>query len=116
MMLDEQAGRVLVAFRNPARIGVVSIAGSRAVASIEACGDADDLFLDVKRHRLYVSCGEGFLDVFDTGGNGYSRLARIPTIAGARTSLFVPEMDRLFLAARAGSGEGASIWVLRPVP
>jgi hypothetical protein len=42
-------------------------------------------------------------------------LARVKTSSGARTSLFVPELDRLFVAARAGvSGSHAAILVLRP--
>jgi hypothetical protein len=115
MALDEENQRVLVVFRRPASLEVLSKTDGRSIARVETCGDADDLFLDPKRHRIYVTCGEGFLDVFDAQV-GYRRLAHIPTISGARTSLFVPELDRLFLAARAASGEPASIWVLRPSP
>jgi hypothetical protein len=44
-------------------------------------------------------------------------MARVPTFSGARTSLFVPEMDRLFVAARAGLlGKDAAILVFRPRP
>ncbi len=74
------------------------------------------MFLDAKRQRAYVSCGDGVLDVLDAGGNEYKRIARIPTVPGARTSLFVPELDRLYLAVRAMQGEPASIWVFRPTP
>jgi len=83
-------------------------------ASVEACGDADDLFIDSKRQRIYVSCGAGAVDVLNA--QSYQRIARIPTVAGARTSLFVPELDRLFLATRATSGNPASIWVFQPTP
>jgi hypothetical protein len=85
-----------------------------AAARAETCGDADDVFIDRKRHRVYVSCGEGFIDVFE-GEAGYRRLARVPTVSGARTSLFAPELDRLFVAVRAASHEPAAIWVFRPV-
>ena len=27
-------------------------------------GDADDVLVDAKRHGVYVSCGEGVMDVF----------------------------------------------------
>jgi DNA-binding transcriptional regulator YbjK len=80
------------------------------------CGDADDVFVDARRHRAYVSCGQGFIDVFDTQGVEYRRLARIPTVPGARTAYFVPAIDRLFLAVRATSTEPAAIWVFRAVP
>jgi hypothetical protein len=82
--------------------------------SIESCGDADDLFVDAKRRRVYVSCGEGFIDVFASYGGRYLRMEHVATAGGARTSLFVPELDRLFLAVRATWTEPAAIWVLRP--
>ncbi len=37
-------------------------------------------------------------------------------ISGARTSLFVPELDRLLVAARATVREPAAIWIFRPTP
>src|SRR5262245_27506631 len=114
MALDADAQRVLVAFRSPARLAVFSARDGERVANVELCGDADDLFVDTKRGRVYVSCGDGFLDVFDA--RDYRRLARVPTVRGARTSHYVPSMDRLFLAVRAASLEPAAVWVYRPVP
>jgi hypothetical protein len=115
MTFDAESQRILVVTRRPPGLQGFSKTEGRNIARVETCGDADDLFLDRKRNRVYVSCGEGFVDVFDAHGD-YRRLAHIPTISGARTSLFVPELDRLFLAARASSGEPASIWILRPSP
>lgn len=40
----------------------------------------------------------------------------LPTAPGARTALFVPELDRLFLAVRARDQEPAAIWVYHPDP
>jgi DNA-binding beta-propeller fold protein YncE len=116
MTLDEASGRVLVAFRNPARLGVFSLRDGSTVAMIDACGDADDVFFDAKRQRVYVSCGDGYLDVFEPQGDTYVRAAHIATISGARTALFVPDLDRLFVAARANPGEPAALWVFRPTP
>jgi hypothetical protein len=48
--------------------------------------------------------------------NGCERIARIPTIADARTSLFVPASDRLYLSDRATAAEPAAIWVFRAGP
>jgi YVTN family beta-propeller protein len=114
MTLDGQSKRVLVMFRNPAKLGVFNMQDGSIAASVEACGDADDLFIDSKRQRIYVSCGAGAIDVLNA--QSYQRVARIPTVAGARTSLFVPELDRLFVAARATSGNPAGIWIFRPTP
>ena len=116
MALDESSGRVFVGFRNPPQLSVFSVRDGSAIASVGACGDTDDLFFDAKRQRVYLSCGDGYLDVFEAQGDAYRRLDHIPTISGARTALFVPELDRLFVAARANPGEPAALWVFRPIP
>jgi DNA-binding beta-propeller fold protein YncE len=114
MALNEKAGHVVVALRNPAKLAAFSMRDGAPVANVELCGDADDMFFDAKRERVYVSCGEGYLDVFDARANGYRRIAHVVTAAGARTALFVPQLDALFVAARATPSEPASIWVFRP--
>jgi YVTN family beta-propeller protein len=116
MAIDRDAHRVLVVFRSPPILMALSSQDGRVVAKVETCGDADDVFVDPKRHRVYVSCGEGVIDVLELREAEYRRLARVPTVSGARTSLFVPELDRLFVAVRSRSGEPAAIWVFRPLP
>ena len=116
MALDHVRRQVLVIFRAPAALSVFSVTDGKRIATAETCGDADDLFIDAKRSRVYVSCGDGFLDVLEARETTYRRIARIPTVSGARTSLFVPEMDRLLVAVRASSGEPAAIWIFRPMP
>jgi YVTN family beta-propeller protein len=116
MAIDDENQHLIVMFRSPAALGVFSMRGGANVASLPSCGDADDVFIDKKRHRVYVSCGSGFLDVFDAQGGTYRHLGSIPTVSGARTSLFVPELDRFLLAVRASTGEPAAIWVYRPTP
>jgi YVTN family beta-propeller protein len=116
MALDPVRRQVLVIFRAPAELGVFSMTGGKLIATAETCGDADDLFIDAKRGRVYVSCGAGFVDVFEATGATYRRTARIPTVSGARTSLFVPELDRLLVAVRTSADEPAAIWVFRPIP
>jgi YVTN family beta-propeller protein len=116
MALDPVHHQVLVIFRAPAELGVFSMTGGKLIATAETCGDADDLFIDAKRGRVYVSCGAGFLDVLEAKETTYRRTARIPTVSGARTSLFVPELDRLLVAVRTSTAEPAAIWVFRPIP
>src|SRR5262249_7804027 len=91
MAIDPQTQRVLVVFRSPPTLLALSIKEQRVAAKVETCGDADDVFVDAKRPRLYVSCGDGMVDVFAEDGTGYQPLARVPTAPGARTSLFVPD-------------------------
>jgi hypothetical protein len=114
MAIEGEAHQVLVVFRSPPNLMALSSQDGHVVAKVETCGDADDVFVDRKRRRVYVSCDEGAVDVLEPGEAGYRRLARVATVPGARTSLFVPELDRLFVAVRAASNEPAAIWVFRP--
>src|SRR5258705_7979055 len=116
MALDHARRRVLVIFRAPAELGVFSMTDGKPIATTETCGDADDLFIDAKRARVSVSFGAGFLGALEPKEATYRRIARIPTVSGARTSLFVSEMDRLLVAVRASSGEPAAIWIFQPIP
>jgi hypothetical protein len=81
----------------------------------DTCGDVDDMFVDAKRRRVYVTCGEGFIDVLNASAE-YARLVRITTRPGARTSLFIPPLDRLAVAVRADGSEPAELWIYRATP
>jgi DNA-binding beta-propeller fold protein YncE len=116
MALDSPRQHVLVAFRQPAELGVFSSVDGKFIASVPTCGDVDDLFIDPKRDRTYISCGEGFVDVLAADGTSYRQTAHIATAAGARTSLFVPELDRLLLAVPAKEETPAAVWIFRPSP
>jgi hypothetical protein len=116
MAIDPDGHRVLVGFRSPPTLMALSTQDRHVKAKVTTCADADDVFVDAKRRRGYVSCGEGVVDVFAADAAGYRRLAQVLTVSGARTSLFVPELDRLYLAVRARSNEPAAIWVFRPAP
>ncbi|HEY6981894.1 hypothetical protein [Reyranella sp.] len=116
MAFDIAAKQVLVGYRRPARLVAFDVTDGRIAAALDLCDDADDLFVDAKRHRLYASCGEGVVDVFEWQADRYVRVGHVSTASGARTSLFVPELDRLFVAERATFREPAAIQVLRPAP
>jgi DNA-binding beta-propeller fold protein YncE len=109
----EGSRHVLAVFRHPAKVGVFDVQDGRLLSSVATCGDSDDVFVDSKRRRLYVICGEGYVDVFVIG-EPFRKVQRISTEAGARTGLFVPETDRLYVAARAGFARPAAIWVFKP--
>jgi DNA-binding beta-propeller fold protein YncE len=99
MALDEANHRIFVGCRRPAKVLVYDTVTGKESGSFDIVGDTDDLFYDAARKRLYVSGGEGYLDVFQgQDANRFARIAHIATAAGARTSLFVPEQSRFYLA------------------
>jgi hypothetical protein len=117
MALADAGGPLAVVFRNPARLAILDPTTGAVEARLETCGDADDIFFDQKRNRIYVSCGEGEVDIEQRRPDGVRSTERVATSSGARTSIFVPQLDRLFVAVRAGSrGSSAAISVFRPSP
>ncbi len=112
MALDEASHQLLVGCRQPARILLYDTASGKQAGSFDTVGDADDLFYDAARRRLYVSGGEGFVDVFERGPDGSLKHAtRVPTAKGARTSLFVPEQNKLYVAVPHRGSQKAEIRV-----
>jgi DNA-binding beta-propeller fold protein YncE len=99
MALDEANHRLFIGCRRPAKALVIDTGSGKQIASFDIVGDTDDLFYDSARKRLYVSGGEGYVDVVqDQGANQFSRIAHLATASGARTSLFVQDQSRLYLA------------------
>jgi DNA-binding beta-propeller fold protein YncE len=112
MALDEANHRVFVGCRRPARILEYDTTTGKESGSFDIVGDTDDVFYDATRKRLYVSGGEGYLDVLqEQETNRFVRVARIATAAGARTSLFVPELARLYLAVPHRGSQKAEVRV-----
>jgi hypothetical protein len=115
MALDDDNHHLIVVFRAPPKLAIRDMRDGSPLAERDTCGDADDVFVDDRRQRIYVICGEGFIDVFEARPD-YARLARIATRRGARTGLFNPTLDRLLVAVRAGEHQPAALWVYRPLP
>jgi DNA-binding beta-propeller fold protein YncE len=111
MALDEAGHRLFVGCRQPAKVLIVDTSSGKVLNAVDIVGDTDDIFWDAARKRLYVTGGEGFVDVLQPSGASLVRAARIPTAAGARTALFVPEQDRLYVAVPHRGGQNAEIRV-----
>jgi YVTN family beta-propeller protein len=116
MALDESAGRLWIVSREPPALLMLDTRGGGLLGRKSTCADADDVFLDSQRARAYVICGEGAIDVFEQRAGALVPRERIASTKGARTALFVPELDRLLLAVRASGAAPAAIWIYRPEP
>jgi hypothetical protein len=117
MALDESDRRLFIVTRRPARLLVLDTDSGKPLADYAVVGDADDVFYDAARKRVYISGGEGFIDIFGQRDRDlYQLSSRIPTRSGARTSLFVPELNRLYLAVPQRENQGAEIRVYEAQP
>src|SRR6516164_11514104 len=90
MALDEADHRIFVVTRRPALLVVLDSETGSMVASVPCVNDADDLYYDSGRKRVYVPGGEGLISVIQQAdANHYQSLANVPTTVGARTGLWV---------------------------
>ena len=115
MALDEGDHRIFVVTRRPAQLIVLDSDSGSMIASVACVNDADDLYYDAGRKRIYVPGGEGSIGVIQqTDADHYQPLARISTTIGARTGLWYEKRDRFYLAVPASSKQGAALWVYAP--
>lgn len=116
MALDEADHRLFVGTHQPPRLAVFNTQSGRLIAALPSVQDADDLYYDAARKRIYMAGGEGFIYVFQQKDpDNYLFLAKIPTALGARTAGYFGKgkkgFDRFYLAVPARSGRGAEIWI-----
>jgi DNA-binding beta-propeller fold protein YncE len=108
MALDESTHRLFAGCRKPAKVLVYDTESGKVVAQFAAPGDTDDVFFDSARKRLYVAGGEGFLEAFaQKSPNEYQSLGKIATASGARTGVYIPELNRFVIAVPHKGSQGA---------
>ena len=110
MAFDEANHRLFIGCRIPSKLVVLNTESGEVVAKIDISGDSDDIFYDSNRHRIYAICGAGKIDIIEqTDANNYKAVTKIDTADGARTGLFVPERDTLFVAVPHRGSQQAEI-------
>ena len=110
MALDEADHRLFVGCRLPSKLVVLNTDSGDVVAKIDISSDTDDIFYDAKRHRIYAICGAGKIDVVEQiDPKTYKTSTKVDTAEGARTGLFVPERNALFVAVPHRGSQQAEI-------
>ena len=114
MAFDALRQRLFVAYRVPALITMFNTQTGELMARLPTCGDADDVFYDARRERVYVICGDGSIAVLAASAENLQELSRLATRTGARTGYYAPELDLLFVAAPAKDSGTAELLVYEP--
>jgi DNA-binding beta-propeller fold protein YncE len=110
MALDEADHRLFVVTRFPPRLLVIDTENGKTVQTLPAVGDCDDIFFDQARKRIYAIGGEGAISVFEQkDADHYREMLRMPTVKGARTGFFSPDLERLYVAVRRQGSTPAMI-------
>jgi DNA-binding beta-propeller fold protein YncE len=100
MALVPKEHHLFVAAKRPARMIVFDTSTGKTISVLGLISDCETIAFDPNTKRVYATCGMGTIDVFRQASPGkYELEARIPTATGARTSLFAPERQRLYLVS-----------------
>jgi DNA-binding beta-propeller fold protein YncE len=115
LALDEDGGRLIAAFGQPAAIAWFDLADGSLKGHADSCGKPGQLMADGARAVLYLTCGDGSIDIFkrDASGN-YAKSGSLETAPGATTALLVPLSGRLYLAVPSVNGQPAEIRIYAP--
>jgi DNA-binding beta-propeller fold protein YncE len=109
MALDEPNHRLFIATRNPPTLFVFNTDTGKVIASLPCVGVNDDMTFDTKRKRIYIT-GDGATSVFaQRDADHYEHIVDVPTGYRAKTSLYVPELNRLYIAVSGGNKADAQV-------
>ena len=110
--LDTKQHYAFIGYRHPAKLVVLDERTGNLISQNNMVSDVDDLYFDIEKKRVYVSGGGGYINIFQQkGAKTTEQIANIPTRNGARTSLFIQQLNLLVLAERAGSGNSAELLI-----
>ena len=113
---DEGAHRLFVGTREPAELVVLDTNSGKVVSNYPAAAMVDDMAYDGQRKRVYYA-GSEFLDVFhQKNADHYDRMAHIATSFRAKTAIFVPELNKYFLAVPHHEKQVAELRVYEVLP
>jgi hypothetical protein len=110
---DEANQRLFVVTRKPGMLVVLNAMTGASIAHFKAPERCDEVVFDAANQRIYVAGGEGFIGVYkQIDADHYSQLANVPSAAGAKTAILVPDLHRLYLAVSPGDAHsgGGIMW------
>ena len=112
MALDVQNNDAFIGYRHPAKLVMLDIRTGKEISSNNMVSDVDDLYFDKEKRRIYISGGGGYINIFQRDShNVFKQITNMPTRSGARTSLFIPQLQFFVLAERAEYGNPARLLI-----
>jgi hypothetical protein len=109
---DGERQLLYVGCRTPGTLIALDAVTGKEEASAPAAEGADDLFYDAALRRVYLISGAGEVDSYQVGEDkSLHPLGILTTAAGAKTALFVPAQNLLYVGIPSAGPEPAQIRV-----
>jgi hypothetical protein len=126
MALDHIQHRLFVGTRMPPEMTVYDSLTGREIESLPAPETMDGVYFDANLKRVYVTGGRwygtpgaspGWVYVYEQKDpDHYEMISKVKTRPGSGTSLFVPQLNRFYVASQAIDGQRAVVLVYEPQP
>jgi hypothetical protein len=126
MALDRLRHRLFVGTRFAPEMTVYDSLSGKEIQSLPAPETMDGVHYDANLKRIYMTGGRwygtpdaspGWLYVYEQkDADHYQVISKVKTRPGSGTSLWVPELNSLFVASQAIGNQTAAILVFEPVP
>jgi hypothetical protein len=126
LALDRARHRLFVGTRIPAEMTVYDSLSGKEIVSLPGPETMDGVYYDADLKRIYMSGGRwygtpeaspGWVYVYQQkDADHYELISKIKTRPGSGTSLFVPQLKRLYVASQAIGDQDAAILAFEPLP
>lgn len=120
MALDADHQRLYIGCRDGdmhGSIAVVDLKSGEELDTLPIGGWVDSIYYDAKRQRIYSSSGIGQLETYQVLPNlKYRKLESMDTAVMAKTSIYSPELDRMYVSVPHLGSTLAKILVFKPTP
>jgi DNA-binding beta-propeller fold protein YncE len=112
LAFDAERHLLYVACRTPGTLIALDGVTGKELASVPSAGGVDDLFYDAALGRVYLIAGVGEVDSYQVEKGGALRgLGTLQTAPGAKTALFVPSRNLLYVGVPGAGDKPAGIRV-----
>ena len=112
MAFDAEHQLLYVACRTPGMLIALDAVSGKEISSQPAAGGADDLFYDPALRRVYLISGTGEVDAYQVDdARNLHPLEVLHTASGAKTALFVPAQNLLYVGVPSAGQDPAQIRV-----
>jgi DNA-binding beta-propeller fold protein YncE len=121
-VLDQDDHRLLVALRRPGALMILDSDSGKMITSMPTKEGIDDIYYDSARRRIYLSAGvvgstEGYIVIFkQIDPDHYESEGTISTGGASPTSLFVPGLNRYYVAVQSHGAKEAEVQVYEVKP
>ncbi len=112
MVLDETHHRLFLAGRKPGVFAVLDTNSGKEIVSLPAADGVDDMWFDPSTGRIYLSCAEGFVNVYQQkDADHYEAVGKVATGYRGKISILAPSLHRFYVVTAAQSATPARLLI-----